>query len=203
MSLKPVSDLRGPKAQTRSTAFLHFLPCSRLSSWVLSPMMASRVLGLMSRLFPSLRDMFICSRVRISSALLSNRVVTSDRKKHGKSSFTMSTFGGRITVSLNGMMGLEALISILANLQKDMPGPGGRHRQKANVEHKACEYLPCPKGSTSFRDLQCLSYNRHASKKKGSLLTAIINDGSQVLSPRCGPAAQPAELPGGHLTLDT
>ncbi|XP_056268077.1 A disintegrin and metalloproteinase with thrombospondin motifs 17 isoform X2 [Pseudoliparis swirei] len=54
--------------------------------------------------------------------------------------------------------------------------PGGRHCQKANVEHKACEYPPCPKGSTSFRDLQCLSYNRHVSKKKGSLLTAIIND---------------------------
>ncbi|XP_054470847.1 A disintegrin and metalloproteinase with thrombospondin motifs 17 isoform X2 [Anoplopoma fimbria] len=56
------------------------------------------------------------------------------------------------------------------------PGPGGRHCQKPNVEHKACERPPCPKGSTSFRDLQCLSYDRHASKKKISLLTAIIND---------------------------
>ncbi|TNN75608.1 A disintegrin and metalloproteinase with thrombospondin motifs 17 [Liparis tanakae] len=64
------------------------------------------------------------------------------------------------------------------------PGPGGRNCQKANVEHKACEYLPCPKGSTSFRDLQCLSYNRHASKKKGSLLTAIINDGETRIHTR-------------------
>ncbi|XP_031732841.1 A disintegrin and metalloproteinase with thrombospondin motifs 17 [Anarrhichthys ocellatus] len=56
------------------------------------------------------------------------------------------------------------------------PGPGGRHCPKANVEHKACERPPCPKEATSFRDLQCLSYDRHASKKKGSLLTAIIND---------------------------
>ncbi|XP_078114001.1 A disintegrin and metalloproteinase with thrombospondin motifs 17 [Sander vitreus] len=57
------------------------------------------------------------------------------------------------------------------------PGPGGRHCQKSSVEHKACERPPCPKGAPSFRDLQCLSYNRHASsKKKGSMLTAIIND---------------------------
>ncbi|XP_071344258.1 A disintegrin and metalloproteinase with thrombospondin motifs 17 isoform X1 [Trachinotus anak] len=56
------------------------------------------------------------------------------------------------------------------------PGPGGRHCQKASVEHKACEGPPCPKGAPSFRDLQCLSYDRHASKKKGSMLTAIIND---------------------------
>uniref|UniRef100_A0A4W6D1F4 ADAM metallopeptidase with thrombospondin type 1 motif 17 n=1 Tax=Lates calcarifer TaxID=8187 RepID=A0A4W6D1F4_LATCA len=56
------------------------------------------------------------------------------------------------------------------------PGPGGRHCQKTSVEHKACEGPPCPKGAPSFRDLQCLSYDRHASKKKGSMLTAIIND---------------------------
>ncbi len=57
------------------------------------------------------------------------------------------------------------------------PGPGGRHCQKASVEHKACEGPPCPKGAPSFRDLQCLSYDQHASKKKGNMLTAIINDG--------------------------
>uniref|UniRef100_A0A7N6B0L1 ADAM metallopeptidase with thrombospondin type 1 motif, 17 n=1 Tax=Anabas testudineus TaxID=64144 RepID=A0A7N6B0L1_ANATE len=42
--------------------------------------------------------------------------------------------------------------------------------------HKACEGPPCPKGALSFRDLQCLSYDRHASKNKDSILTAIIND---------------------------
>lgn len=57
------------------------------------------------------------------------------------------------------------------------PGPGGRNCQKANVEHKACEGPPCPKGSPTFRDLQCLSYDRQTSKKKGNMLTAIINDG--------------------------
>uniref|UniRef100_A0A3Q1JQ82 ADAM metallopeptidase with thrombospondin type 1 motif, 17 n=1 Tax=Anabas testudineus TaxID=64144 RepID=A0A3Q1JQ82_ANATE len=56
------------------------------------------------------------------------------------------------------------------------PGPGGRNCQKASVEHKACEGPPCPKGALSFRDLQCLSYDRHASKNKDSILTAIIND---------------------------
>uniref|UniRef100_A0A672G7G4 ADAM metallopeptidase with thrombospondin type 1 motif, 17 n=1 Tax=Salarias fasciatus TaxID=181472 RepID=A0A672G7G4_SALFA len=56
------------------------------------------------------------------------------------------------------------------------PGPGGRHCPKASVEHKACEGPPCPKGVPSFRDLQCLSYDRYAAKKKGNVLTAIIND---------------------------
>lgn len=56
------------------------------------------------------------------------------------------------------------------------PGPGGRHCPQASVEHKACEAPPCPKGSPSFRDLQCLSYNQQANKK-GGMLTAIVNDG--------------------------
>ncbi|XP_035769457.1 A disintegrin and metalloproteinase with thrombospondin motifs 17 isoform X1 [Neolamprologus brichardi] len=55
------------------------------------------------------------------------------------------------------------------------PGPGGRHCPQASVEHKACEAPPCPKGSPSFRDLQCLSYNQQANKK-GGMLTAIVND---------------------------
>lgn len=66
------------------------------------------------------------------------------------------------------------------------PGPGGRQCQKANVEHKACDGPPCPKGAPSFRDLQCLSYDRHASKKKGNMLTAVMNEGevrSQVYIP--------------------
>jgi len=54
------------------------------------------------------------------------------------------------------------------------PGPDGRHCPKASVEHKACEGAPCPKGEPSFRDLQCMSYDRQS---KSSLLTAIINDG--------------------------
>ncbi|XP_068196716.1 A disintegrin and metalloproteinase with thrombospondin motifs 17 isoform X2 [Antennarius striatus] len=56
------------------------------------------------------------------------------------------------------------------------PGLGGRFCQEASVEHKACEGPPCPKGAPSFRDLQCLSHNQPASRKKGNLLTAIIND---------------------------
>ncbi|KAM6981431.1 A disintegrin and metalloproteinase with thrombospondin motifs 17 isoform 2-T3 [Aplochiton taeniatus] len=56
------------------------------------------------------------------------------------------------------------------------PGPGGRHCQRASVEHKACEGPPCPKGTPSFRDLQCLSYDSHASKKRATVLTAVIND---------------------------
>ncbi|XP_068457654.1 A disintegrin and metalloproteinase with thrombospondin motifs 17 isoform X2 [Clinocottus analis] len=56
------------------------------------------------------------------------------------------------------------------------PGPGGRHCQRASVEHRACERPACPKGSSSFRDLQCLSYNRHAGDQKGRLLTAVIDD---------------------------
>ncbi|XP_051920119.1 A disintegrin and metalloproteinase with thrombospondin motifs 17 [Hippocampus zosterae] len=56
------------------------------------------------------------------------------------------------------------------------PGPGGHPCQKASVEHKACEGPPCPKGAPSFRDLQCLSYDRHAGKKKSDMLTAVVNE---------------------------
>uniref|UniRef100_A0A7N8WY12 ADAM metallopeptidase with thrombospondin type 1 motif, 17 n=1 Tax=Mastacembelus armatus TaxID=205130 RepID=A0A7N8WY12_9TELE len=56
-------------------------------------------------------------------------------------------------------------------------GTGVQFRQrKCDNPPYACENPPCPKGAPSFRDLQCLSYDRHASKKKGSMLTAIIND---------------------------
>uniref|UniRef100_A0A8D0CTY3 ADAM metallopeptidase with thrombospondin type 1 motif 17 n=1 Tax=Sander lucioperca TaxID=283035 RepID=A0A8D0CTY3_SANLU len=57
-------------------------------------------------------------------------------------------------------------------------GTGVQFRQrKCDNPPYPCERPPCPKGAPSFRDLQCLSYNRHASsKKKGSMLTAIIND---------------------------
>lgn len=58
-----IRDLRGPKDQIRSTAFLHFFPCSSFSSWALSPVMSSSILGLMSTFFLSLREMFNCSRV--------------------------------------------------------------------------------------------------------------------------------------------
>ncbi|XP_008403161.1 A disintegrin and metalloproteinase with thrombospondin motifs 17 [Poecilia reticulata] len=56
------------------------------------------------------------------------------------------------------------------------PGPDGQHCPEASVEHKACQGQPCPKGAPSFRDLQCLSYDQHASKRKGRVLTAFIND---------------------------
>uniref|UniRef100_A0A3Q2UM19 ADAM metallopeptidase with thrombospondin type 1 motif 17 n=1 Tax=Fundulus heteroclitus TaxID=8078 RepID=A0A3Q2UM19_FUNHE len=56
------------------------------------------------------------------------------------------------------------------------PGPDGRHCPEASVEHKACQGQPCPKGAPSFRDLQCLSYDQHGTKRKGRLLTAIVND---------------------------
>lgn len=73
-------------------------------------------------------------------------------------------------------MTLAPLLSHICELSC-RPGPGGRQCQKANVEHKACEGPPCPKGAPSFRDLQCLSYDRHASKKKGNMLTAVVNEG--------------------------
>ncbi|XP_061669447.1 A disintegrin and metalloproteinase with thrombospondin motifs 17 isoform X3 [Syngnathoides biaculeatus] len=57
------------------------------------------------------------------------------------------------------------------------PGPGGRPCPGANVEHKACEGPPCPKGAPSFRDLQCLSYDRNGGKKKSDVLTAVVDDG--------------------------
>ncbi|XP_017295744.1 A disintegrin and metalloproteinase with thrombospondin motifs 17 [Kryptolebias marmoratus] len=51
------------------------------------------------------------------------------------------------------------------------PGPDGKHCPESSVEHKACEGPPCPKGVPGFRDLQCLSLNRHV-----GMLTAVIND---------------------------
>ncbi|XP_064817402.1 A disintegrin and metalloproteinase with thrombospondin motifs 17-like [Oncorhynchus masou masou] len=56
------------------------------------------------------------------------------------------------------------------------PGPGGSNCQKASVEHKVCEGPPCPKGTPSFRELQCLSHDRQAGKKKNSIWTAVNND---------------------------
>ncbi|XP_030620959.1 A disintegrin and metalloproteinase with thrombospondin motifs 17 [Chanos chanos] len=56
------------------------------------------------------------------------------------------------------------------------PGPGGKYCQKASVEHKACEGPPCSKGLPTFRDQQCQSHDRHASKKKTNMWTAVIND---------------------------
>ncbi|XP_029624001.1 A disintegrin and metalloproteinase with thrombospondin motifs 17 isoform X2 [Salmo trutta] len=56
------------------------------------------------------------------------------------------------------------------------PGPGGSNCQNASVEHKVCEGPPCPKGTPSFRELQCLSHDRQAGKKKNSIWTAVNND---------------------------
>ncbi|CAL8235703.1 unnamed protein product [Arctogadus glacialis] len=44
--------------------------------------------------------------------------------------------------------------------------PGAETARKSSVEHKACEGPPALKGGPSFRDLQCLSYDRHATKKR-------------------------------------
>ncbi|KAM4593749.1 A disintegrin and metalloproteinase with thrombospondin motifs 17 isoform 1-T1 [Odontesthes bonariensis] len=73
------------------------------------------------------------------------------------------------------------------------PGPDGRNCPKASVEHKACEGAPCPKGEPSFRDLQCMSYDRHSSKTKSSLLTAIIND-EKPCALFCCPVGQDAPV---------
>ncbi|XP_013888719.1 A disintegrin and metalloproteinase with thrombospondin motifs 17 [Austrofundulus limnaeus] len=51
------------------------------------------------------------------------------------------------------------------------PGPDGRHCPESSVEHRACEGPACPRGAPGFRDLQCLSLNRHV-----GVLTAVIND---------------------------
>ncbi|XP_047218774.1 A disintegrin and metalloproteinase with thrombospondin motifs 17 isoform X5 [Girardinichthys multiradiatus] len=60
------------------------------------------------------------------------------------------------------------------------PGPDGRHCPEANVEHKACQGQPCPKGAPSFRDLQCL--DQHDSKRQSRLLTGFVIDVSVFLS---------------------
>ncbi|XP_058636642.1 A disintegrin and metalloproteinase with thrombospondin motifs 17 isoform X1 [Onychostoma macrolepis] len=56
------------------------------------------------------------------------------------------------------------------------PGPGGKYCQKTSVEHKVCEGLPCSKGLPTFRDQQCQSHDRQASKKKSQMWTAVIDD---------------------------
>uniref|UniRef100_A0A3B3TC47 ADAM metallopeptidase with thrombospondin type 1 motif 17 n=1 Tax=Paramormyrops kingsleyae TaxID=1676925 RepID=A0A3B3TC47_9TELE len=56
------------------------------------------------------------------------------------------------------------------------PGPGGRHCQKASVEHKACEAPPCAKGLPTFRDQQCQAQERQAAKRKAAMWTAVVND---------------------------
>ncbi|XP_061819734.2 A disintegrin and metalloproteinase with thrombospondin motifs 17 [Nerophis lumbriciformis] len=81
------------------------------------------------------------------------------------------------------------------------PGPGGQQCQKASVEHKACEGPPCPKGAPSFRDLQCLSYDRHASKKKSPMLTAIINDEKPCML-FCTPVGQDVQVLMAERVMD-
>ncbi|XP_030045594.1 A disintegrin and metalloproteinase with thrombospondin motifs 17-like [Microcaecilia unicolor] len=55
------------------------------------------------------------------------------------------------------------------------PGPGGRNCLGMSVEHSVCENPPCPKGVASFRDHQCQTHERNASKKR-SLMTAVAID---------------------------
>uniref|UniRef100_A0A3B3DAW6 ADAM metallopeptidase with thrombospondin type 1 motif, 17 n=1 Tax=Oryzias melastigma TaxID=30732 RepID=A0A3B3DAW6_ORYME len=42
------------------------------------------------------------------------------------------------------------------------PGPDGRPCPNASVEHGVCEGPPCPRGTPSFRDLQCQTLDRRS-----------------------------------------
>ncbi|KAG7473909.1 hypothetical protein MATL_G00100950 [Megalops atlanticus] len=53
---------------------------------------------------------------------------------------------------------------------------GGKPCLGGSVEHQACEAAPCAKSLPTFRDLQCQSLNRHASKRNANMWTATIND---------------------------
>ncbi|XP_061669446.1 A disintegrin and metalloproteinase with thrombospondin motifs 17 isoform X2 [Syngnathoides biaculeatus] len=81
------------------------------------------------------------------------------------------------------------------------PGPGGRPCPGANVEHKACEGPPCPKGAPSFRDLQCLSYDRNGGKKKSDVLTAVVDD-EKPCALFCSPAGRDVPVPTADRVMD-
>uniref|UniRef100_A0AAY4EAH8 ADAM metallopeptidase with thrombospondin type 1 motif, 17 n=1 Tax=Denticeps clupeoides TaxID=299321 RepID=A0AAY4EAH8_9TELE len=59
-------------------------------------------------------------------------------------------------------------------------GTGAQFRQRKcdnpPVEHRVCEGPPCSKGLPTFRDQQCQSHDRQASKKKTNVWSAVIND---------------------------
>ncbi|XP_024117551.1 A disintegrin and metalloproteinase with thrombospondin motifs 17 isoform X2 [Oryzias melastigma] len=55
------------------------------------------------------------------------------------------------------------------------PGPDGRPCPNASVEHGVCEGPPCPRGTPSFRDLQCQTLDRR-SRASGDMLMAVIDD---------------------------
>lgn len=46
-----------------------------------------------------------------------------------------------------------------------------------------CEGLPCSKGLPTFRDQQCQSHDRQASKKKNQMWSAVIDDGKTKNTP--------------------
>ncbi|KAL4613274.1 A disintegrin and metalloproteinase with thrombospondin motifs 17 [Arapaima gigas] len=81
------------------------------------------------------------------------------------------------------------------------PGPGGRNCPKASVEHKACEGSPCTKGLPTFRDQQCQSHDRHASKKKTNMWTAVIND-EKPCALFCSPVGRDAPVLVAERVLD-
>ncbi|XP_062327499.1 A disintegrin and metalloproteinase with thrombospondin motifs 17 isoform X1 [Osmerus eperlanus] len=81
------------------------------------------------------------------------------------------------------------------------PGPGGRHCQRASVEHKVCEGPPCPKGTPSFRDQQCLSYDRHSSKRKSGVWTAVMND-EKPCALFCSPVGRDAPVLVAERVMD-
>ncbi|RVE74949.1 hypothetical protein OJAV_G00027530 [Oryzias javanicus] len=55
------------------------------------------------------------------------------------------------------------------------PGPDGRPCPNASVEHGVCEGPPCPRGTPSFRDLQCQTFDRRGGAS-GDLLMAVVDD---------------------------
>ncbi|KAG9352277.1 hypothetical protein JZ751_020690, partial [Albula glossodonta] len=81
------------------------------------------------------------------------------------------------------------------------PGPGGRHCQKASVEHKACEGPPCAKGLPTFRDQQCHSHDRQTSKKKNNMWTAVVND-EKPCALFCTPVGRDAPVLVAERVLD-
>ncbi|XP_016410715.1 A disintegrin and metalloproteinase with thrombospondin motifs 17-like [Sinocyclocheilus rhinocerous] len=81
------------------------------------------------------------------------------------------------------------------------PGPGGKYCQKTSVEHKVCEGPPCTKGLPTFRDQQCQSHDRQASKKKSQMWTAVIDD-EKPCALYCSPIGSDAPVLVAERVLD-
>ncbi|KTF76603.1 hypothetical protein cypCar_00033149, partial [Cyprinus carpio] len=81
------------------------------------------------------------------------------------------------------------------------PGPGGKYCQKTSVEHKVCEGPPCLKGLPTFRDQQCQTHDRQASKKKSQMSTALIDD-EKPCALYCSPIGSDAPVLVAERVLD-